>query len=317
MRKLLAFPSIERYLPEIAALLPQWEIISAPPAKAVADHLRDAEITLGFRYPFTGENLSIAKSLRWIQLTHAGVDSLPLSLLAERGILLTTASGVHAYPIAESLWGMMLASARALFPLYKKQMERHWRPDGLDFSEMHGKTLGLLGAGAIGQEVARIGKAFGMQTLGFRHRKEPAPFVDSIYGSEGLLDMLRACDYIVNTLPLTPQTKGIIGREAIAAMKPGARYFSAGRGGTTDQDALVDALRDGRLAFAGLDVVTPEPLPADSPLWSMENVFIGGHTSGQTDRYDERVMEIFLTNLRAYAETGEPCRNVVRYDEGY
>ena len=171
--------------------------------------------------------------------------------------------------------------------------------------------------GAIGVEAARIGKAFGMRVLGLRRGGKPAENVDEIFAPERAEEMLERCDYVMNVLPWTKETENFMNAVRFCRMKKTACYVSAGRGATTDQEALVDALRTGKIACAGLDVTTPEPLPADSPLWDMDNVILTPHMAGLTDRYFERAAGILLENLKSYIDTGAPIKNLVNYDLQY
>jgi len=318
MPKLIYLDENSDYLPALKEKLPGWEIIYGAPAddKAIK-HLADAEVYYGWWDSRIGDMLDTAQNLKWIQVISAGVDNIPLEALRDKGVLLTSANGVHANNISETIFGMMLGFARNLFNLHRDQTRKAWRDDRSVMKEIHGKAIGIIGAGAIGCEVARLAKAFEMRTIGMRRSGGGAPHVDEMLDGAGLHKLLSESDYIVNILPLTPETEGMIGKPEFAAMKPTAYYFTAGRGKTTDQDALIEALRQGKLAGAGLDVTDPEPLPKDSPLWEMENVFIGGHTSGGTDRYQERAMEIFMRNLDDYLTEKIPGCNLVDYKKQY
>jgi phosphoglycerate dehydrogenase-like enzyme len=211
---------------------------------------------------------------------------------------------------------MILAFTRKLHVYVRNQQEKKWHHANLG-SEMHGKTIGILGIGAIGSETARLAKAFGMKTLGLRRKAIPHESVDRMFDPSELHDLLSHCDYVVNTLPLTDETSHIIGREAFTFMKTDAFYVNIGRGRTTDTAALIDALASGRIAGAGLDVFEIEPLPAESLLWDMENVIITPHSSGSTSQYDNRVVDIFLENLQSYLQVGAPVRNLVDLDMQY
>jgi phosphoglycerate dehydrogenase-like enzyme len=294
--------------------LPGWKILAGEDAP---HHLHEAEILYGWDHRIDTAALADASALRWIQATSAGVDYMPMEALRAADIWLTTASGVHANSISESILAMMLSFVRQLYILQKRQLRHEWNREIPPQTEIHGKTIGILGVGAIGGELARLCKAFGMRVLGFRRSGKPAPFVDHMTGLDGLAALLAECDFVVNILPLTPDTEGLVGTAAFAAMKPTALYFTAGRGRTTDTAALLAALQTGQIAGAGLDVVDPEPLPPTSPLWDMENVFIGGHHAGMTDHYAARSAEIFLANLEDYLAGKAPGRGLVDYGRGY
>ena len=315
-RKLVMFGDIGDCLPQLTEMMTGWEIIHGAEAENPV-HVQEAEVV----YSWGGslkpvEVLAQNNDLKWIQITSAGAEHMPQAEMAAKGVHLTTASGVHAYCISESIFGMILGRARKLFYLQKNQMNHVWE-HAVPALEIHEKTMGIIGVGSIGQETARLAKAFRMKVLGYRRSGEADANVDTMYSGEHLCDMLAQCDFVVNTLPATPYTAGFIGVKEFAAMKNSAYYITIGRGKTTDGQALIDALNNKQIAWAGLDVVDPEPLPAESPLWDMDNVFIGGHNSGGSDRYAERSTGIFLDNMRDYLAGKDPGRNLVDYKLGY
>src|SRR5206468_9781954 len=183
--------------------------------------------------------------------------------------------------------------------------------------ELAGKTLLLIRVGAIGARTAAIGSALGMRVLGVRRNPDAGvPGVDAMFVSSQLRDHLPEADFVVLTVPLSRETRGMIGEQELRAMKSSAYVVNIGRGGTIQEPALVRALREGWIAGAGLDVFAEEPLPKTSPLWELENVIITAHYAGLTPQYDDRAMAIFLDNLRRY-QAGEPLRNVVDKRAGY
>ena len=273
-----------------------------------------------------------APALQWVQAHSAGVDSLirhPLFLRAEqagRPIALTTAAGVHGPNISEYVLMMMLAFAHRLHRAFEMKQRRVWSNDRLSFlpAELHGATAGIIGYGGIGREVARRCQAFGMRVLAMRHsgrhvpaRENPLPQSGvEFVAREDLRDLLSASDYVVLAVPLSPQTWHMIDRDAIACMKPNAVLVNIGRGDVVDEAALIDALRERRIGGAALDVFHQEPLPADSPLWRLDNVILTPHIAGITPKYDERAGALFAENLRRYT-TGEPLLNRVDFARGY
>jgi len=294
--------------------LPGWEIALSPNRADIDKLAVGAEILLGW----CGKELVEKNpSLKWIQLLSAGVDYMPFDILKERGVYLTNASGVHANSISESILGMMLGFSRKLFAIHKNQINGEWTGGIAGLTEIHGKTIGIIGTGAIGKETARLAKAFNMRTIGMRRSGEPLEYIDVMYGADGLNKLLAESDYVVNIVPATKATINMINDDAFKAMKNTAVYITVGRGNTTDTDAIIRALNSGEIAAAGLDVVEPEPLPSDSPLWKMDNVFIGGHNAGGTDKYMERALEIFLANLEDYLAGRKPGRNLVDMDLQY
>jgi phosphoglycerate dehydrogenase-like enzyme len=297
----------------IEALAPDWEVALGKP-EAIREQLMRAEIVAGWG-PVISEICAKNDTIKWIQSWSAGVDSYPLAELKRKGILLTNASGVYSIPIAESILGMMLYHARGLHHSFSARKEKRWIRG--TFSELHGKTIGILGAGSIGRETAGLAKAFSMKTLGLRRSGLICEGFDEIFPTDKLDMLLARSDYVVNILPLTDETKGIMDARRFSAMKKTACYFSVGRGLTTDQAALAEALSNHRIAFAGLDVTTPEPLPPDSPLWDLPNILITPHISGSTSDWFPRALRLFSENLTDYLKTGKPSRNLVDFERMY
>jgi phosphoglycerate dehydrogenase-like enzyme len=232
--------------------------------------------------------------------------------------VLTNASGVHAIQISEQILSYLLAFARRLPQAMRAQRRRAWQsPARSEVFELAGKTMLLIGVGAIGERTAAVASALGMRVLGLRRDpSHPAPHVEAMYGPEQLLEVLPQADFVVLTAPLSHATRGMIGERELRAMKSTAYLVNIGRGGTIQEDMLIQALREGWIAGAGLDVFVQEPLPQDSPLWDLDNVIVTAHYAGLTPRYDERAIAIFLDNLRRY-QAGEPLRNVVDKVAGY
>lgn len=317
MRTMVIMQSLTpEQIARVTALAPDWEVIHGKDKERVAPKLKQAELVAGWNAAAAESCLQPDSKLRWVQNWGAGVDKLPLQAFKEKDITLTNASGVHAYPISETIFAMLLSFARKVHVSLRCQAERKWHDPGA-LGEIHGKTIGIIGVGAIGEETARLAKAFHMRVLGLRRSGEPAPYVDHMVGLEGLHDVLAESDYVVVTLPLTDETRHIFGRAEFARMKPTAVFINIGRGGTTDTEALLEALREERIAGAGLDVFEQEPLPSDHPLWGMEQVIITPHNSGSTDVYNERAFDIFIRNLHDYLQCGKPALNLVDLEKQY
>ncbi|MFE5320514.1 D-2-hydroxyacid dehydrogenase [Paenibacillus sp. NPDC056579] len=298
------------------SIAPGWRIIQGKEKELWQPHLRDAEIVAGWNDTAAQECLLPEAKLRWVQCWGAGVDWLPLQAFADKGVLLTSVSGVHAYPISETIFAMMLSLTRKLHVSIRKQINKQWSNPG-SLGEIHGKTMGIIGVGAIGEETARLAKAFHMRVLGVRRSGEPSPFVDRMYDLQGLHEVLAESDYVIVTLPLTTETRHLFRKAEFEAMKPSAYFINMGRGGTADTEALLHALNSGRIAGAGLDVFEQEPLPADHPLWELEQVIITPHNAGLTTVYNERAFEIFARNLQNYIEERELSANLVDLAKQY
>ncbi|TBL71577.1 D-2-hydroxyacid dehydrogenase [Paenibacillus thalictri] len=299
---------------QIRSIAPDWEFVNGQTKEDWLPHLQEAEIVIGWKSE-VGQLLNPGTGLRWVQNWGAGVDKFPLAAFGTAGVKLTSTSGIHPYPISEHVIAMMLSFTRKIHLSLLNQQRRKWQNVG-PLGEMHGKTVGIIGVGAIGTEIARLSKAFGMKVLGVKRTVAPVEHVDHMFTLAQLDEVLQESDYVVVTLPLTKDTTHIFGRGQFQAMKRDAFFINIGRGGTTDTKALIDALREGEIAGAGLDVFEVEPLPEDHPLWEMENVMITPHNSGSSGHYDERAMQIFTENLRYYIE-GKPLRNLIDLQNEY
>jgi len=283
--------------------------------KREPERLREVEVL--FTHHLKPERLREAEQLRWVQTLGAGVEWLLGPEVVARGLTITNASGVHAEPIAEHVFGLILALGRRLPQVLAQQRDRRWdNAPFLQLPTLAGSTLAILGVGAIGRHIAAIGAAFGMHVIGTRRGAEPVPHVERVYPPAQLREVLERAHYVVNALPLTAATDGVLGAAELAVMRRDAILINIGRGGTVRTDDLVAALREGRIGGAGLDVTDPEPLPADHPLWTLDNVIVTPHYSGGRPDYVERVTAIFLENLRRY-RAGEPLTNVVDLAAGY
>lgn len=256
--------------------------------------------------------------LVWVQILSAGADKLPLEELHRRGIRLTNAKGVHQIQMSEFALLQMLQWARRADLHFSNQLDKRWGrrvPSG----ELYGQTAGILGTGSIGQAIAAKAKAFGMRTLGYNTSGRMEPHFDEVYkGPDGLLTVLGESDYVVVIVPSTPDTQGLIGQEQLQAMKPSACLINLARGSVVSEEELIDALQNGMIAGAALDVFEEEPLPSESPLWKLPNVLITPHVAGASPHYNERVAGIVRENLRRLTEDPNgPLRNEVDLSQGY
>ncbi|MDR7077073.1 phosphoglycerate dehydrogenase-like enzyme [Neobacillus niacini] len=302
---------------QIKEVIPDWNIIIGKDEDIWQEHLHDAEIIAGWKKGIEEVLLSPNSKLKWLQTWSAGVNNLPLESLESRNIIVTSANGVHAYPISETIFAFMLGLTRKIHTYVNNQQARKWHHSGMKL-EMHEKTVGIIGVGTIGKEVAKISKAFGMKVLGVRHSGKQQQFVDEMYTTNQLNEILPSCDYVVVTLPLTKETHRLFGSKQFDLMKSSAFFINIGRGEIVNEEALIHALREGIIAGAGLDVFEREPLSVDSPLWDMENVIITPHTSGSTEHYNQRVIKnILIPNLKDYISGVQPSVNLVDFSKGY
>jgi D-2-hydroxyacid dehydrogenase (NADP+) len=262
------------------------------------------------------ELLARAQRLRFIQSISAGTDQYSRPLLKERDIRLASAHGGNERAVAEHAMALILALARRLPEARDNQARRRWRGMIGDIGgreeELGGKTLLIVGLGRIGGRLARLAKAFDMRVLGLRrHPAGGSNGADEVHGIDRLPALLPAADIVALTCPLTPETEGLIGRDALARMKPTAHLVNVARGRCVDEQALVAALGEGRIAGAGLDCFAEEPLPASSPLWAFDKVLITPHTAGETRRYEDNVLDLLMENLDRLWAGGTTLRNEV------
>jgi phosphoglycerate dehydrogenase-like enzyme len=258
-----------------------------------------------------------AKSLRWIQLNSAGVAIDLCDALRGADIRVTNLAGLYGPTIAEHALALMLMIARNLHRALRQQHDRLWHRDirhGL--GDLAGKTVAIVGLGNIGQHIARLCQAFGMRVLGSRRTPRTTPCVDRVYGPEKTIEMLAQADFVVVAAPLTRETDGMLGQAEFAAMKRGVFFVNVSRGRITREEVLLEGLRSGHVAGAGLDVFATEPLPADHPLWDMPQVVITPHFCGDTVNLSAQPGELFLRNLRAWLD-GKPLGHVVDVGRGY
>jgi D-2-hydroxyacid dehydrogenase (NADP+) len=285
-------------------------------AKAKLDALlAKAEVIYGLRLP--QGVLARAPRLKWVQVMSAGVDRFLDIDMIESPVTLTNVSGIHAIPISEFVVGLMLMFVKQAPFCFQLKSEKKWErytPEALN-----SKTVGIIGLGNIGREVARLAKAFGMRVLATRRsarRVGHARYVDIILPPEQLPRLLAESDFVVLALPFTPETSNLIGSKELRKMKPTAYLINIARGGIVDESALVRALQESWIAGAGLDVFATEPLPLGSRLWALPNVIFSPHIAGGMGDYTVRATEIFTENLKRYL-AGKRLLNVVDKKRGY
>ncbi|MFZ7946182.1 D-2-hydroxyacid dehydrogenase [Neobacillus sp. 19] len=317
-RKMVITHKLEQnHMEQIKNAIPDWELIVSKDKEIYQEHTKDAEIIAGWKKGLEEYCLTSESKLKWLQTWSAGIDSLPLETLRANQITLTSANGVHAYPISETIFAFMLGLTRKIHTYVKNQQAKTWHHAHMGL-EMHEKTIGIIGVGEIGKETAKIAKAFGMTVLGVRNSGRPVDYVDEMYTPDQLDLLLPKCDYIVVTLPHTKETHQLFGVEQFNQMKNSAFFINIGRGEIVVEEELITALQEGTIAGAGLDVFETEPLTAQSPLWEMQNVIITPHTSGSTEHYNKRVIEnILIPNLKDYLAGKTPTINLVDFSKGY
>ena len=298
------------------AVAPKACLVAATTDEDKVRELEDADAFFGFG--IKPEMIGGAKKLRWIQLSYVGAESVLCPELLNSDIVLTNARGATAVNISEHVMSLILAFTRTLHVSMKNQRDKFWEDfRNLPVLEISGETLGIIGLGNIGLQVAKRAHAFNMRILAVDPTQTEKPdYVESLWKTDRLHDMLGQSDFVAICCPLTPQTKGILGAPEFHAMKSTAILVTIGRGQIIDQEALVKALQTTEIAGAGLDVTDPEPLPLDSPLWEMDNVIITPHHAGASPKSWARIFNLFCENLRRFVAS-ETLTNVVDQTRGY
>lgn len=303
-------------LEQIKTLAPNYDLLISKDEEEITGRLEDIEIAVA---SIPRNLFKDMPNLRWFQQWGAGADWLQnYPDVVKSNIVVTNASGVHPVQITEHVFAMLLGFARQLPKSYRAQRKKEWlKFNHNDMFELEGKIMLIVGVGAIGERLALMANAFGMTVVGMKRQPDTTvPGIEMMVGPDALHKVLPEADVVVMTIPLTNATKNFIAEEELELMKDDAVLINIGRGGTVDEDALLEYLEQGKLSGVGLDVFQQEPLPETSPLWNQERVIITAHYAGLSPRYDERAFAIFLDNLERYVK-GEGLRNVVDKDLGY
>ncbi|WP_418282544.1 D-2-hydroxyacid dehydrogenase [Halorubrum sp. DTA98] len=304
--------SMEPYAETLRDRLPDRTVAFARTPKAERELVPRARVVTGI----TVEAALVADAdrLELFACTFAGTDHVPVETLADHGVAVTNAGGIHAPGIAEATIGNMLVFARRLHEGWRRKSNAEWRH--FQSHEFTGSTVTVIGLGAIGLHVVDRLAGFDVETIGIRYTPSKGGPTDEVVGFEtdAIHDALARSDYVVVACPLNDMTRGLIGEAELATLPPHAVVVNAARGGIVDTDALVSALRSSGIRGAALDVTDPEPLPADHPLWELENCLITPHTGGHTPKHWERLADIVADNVAALA-AGDDLRNLVQAPE--
>jgi D-2-hydroxyacid dehydrogenase (NADP+) len=277
------------------------EIVEARTIDGVEEKIATADVLVVSRF-WRNDWIEKAQRLSFIQAVSAGTEQFDLERLRQKGVRLASAQGANANAVAEHALGLMLSLSRRLALARDHQRARHWRGIMADLSrreiELAGSTLVVIGLGQIGLRIASFGKALDMRVIGVRRvSADPSGSLDAVLGVERLQEALREADVVIVACPHTPETEGLIDADAFKAMKPTAFLINVARGRVVDEDAMVEALREKRLAGVGLDCLRDEPLPSSSPLWDFDNAVITSHNGGDTQHYEARVIDLLVQNL--------------------
>jgi D-2-hydroxyacid dehydrogenase (NADP+) len=320
LRLLLSFHLPKEYLKKIQAISPKIIVNQSNDEEELLKLIADADILVAGR--FSRQMFLAAKRLKWIQVNYAGVESFLYPEVVSSSVILTNAGGVNAIPVAEHAIGLMFCLSRKLHLFIRNQVERKWKIGDIELlpqmNELAGKTLGIVGLGKIGSEIAKRAKCIGMMVIASRRSLSAAvpEYVDKLVSTENLEELLTESDFVILQLPLTADTDGMIGEKELRSMKPTAFLINTGRGKVIQEDKLIQALSEGWIAGAALDTFAREPLPKNSPLWEMPNVIVTPHVAGLTPYYLNRLFELFRENLKRFMDK-EELINVVDKTRGY
>jgi phosphoglycerate dehydrogenase-like enzyme len=334
----IATPLEPEFVAQIRAVDPRITVLHDPKLltrpRYIADHTGDsawkrtpeqearflamlvqADVTWDFDRTHLRDLRSVAPRLKWVQSTSAGIGQMiKRSGLDQTGMIFTTSSGVHARPLADFCLMAMLMFAKNYQWMERDKKAKRW--ERYCGEELTGKTLAIVGLGRVGREVASHGKKMDMRVVGMRRTSGAVPNVDKVYLRDELHTLLAEADFLVLIAPHTAETEGLIGEAELAVMKPEAVFINIARGTLVDEDALVRALQEKRLAGAALDVARHEPPPQDSPLWEMPNVIISPHSASTVRQENARIADLFCDNLRRFL-SGQPLRNVLDTERLY
>ena len=316
MKVLVTAGWVERFVDGFRREFPQVEFVIADTAEKIAAQAADAEAAFG---PMNSSQLQAAPNLRWIQSPSAGVEWMRNAPeLAERDITVCNTRGAHAATIAEHTMGMLVFLTRGFGPLHKAQQRREWGvPEGTRLVGLVGLKMGIVGLGNIGRQIAKRAAAFEMDVIAVDvNPMEKPDYVSDLQLMDGMPALLRESDVVVVTVPITAETRGMIGPDELALLQPEAFFIVISRGGIIHEPTLIRMLEEGKLAGAALDVAATEPLPADDPLWDAPNLFITPHSSPSSVQTSANVASILKNNLTRFLN-GEPLQNTVSIERGF
>lgn len=296
---------------------PQLEFCFLKDMDEAIDDLQNADVLITYGEDLTDEIISSAKRLKWIMVISAGLDRMPFKAIKQKGILVTNAKGIHKIPMAEYTMAMILQVARQTKQLIWNEQNHIWDRT-VPMMEIEEKTLGIIGAGAIGTQIAKYAKVFNMKTIGFNRSGQKVEAFDEMVTMNNIRDLLQKSDFIVSVLPSTPETDGMINKEVINQMKDNVVFINIGRGRNVVENDLITGIESGKIAHAVLDVFAIEPLPAEHPFWDMKKVTITPHLSGISAEYQPRAIKIFEENLKIFLGSSKSDYiNVIDLDKGY
>lgn len=313
-RLLVYHPHADRFRLALAPEFPGVEICAATTREEALEHAAGAQVLVALDSRFDDRLVGAATDLAWIQALSTGTDVIDsLKSLDRRRVTITTTRGIHGPQMSEITVMHMLALSRRLPQMLRNQQDRRW--ERWEQPLLWRKTVAILGVGAIAEDMARCFSTFGMTVIGISRSERDVEHFERIYPRSRTKEAVALADYLVVLAPHSAENDRIVNAEVLAAMKPGAFLVNVSRGGVVDEDALIDALKHGKIAGAGLDVFSTEPLPEGHPLWSLENVIVTPRVGGMSDVYVEQCLPLLCTNLRAFL-AGDTANMVNRVRTG-
>ena len=311
-RILIVDSEFQKYQEFLEPRFPEVDFTYAVDGEEALTHVPKTEVIISIARWFTKEVAQKAKNLKWLQCNITGTDHLIESLADRRDIILTSGRGIHGPQMTEVTLLHMLALYRQVRRLAKNQETHTW--DRFLPYVLENRLVAILGLGAIAEHMARCFKALGMTVYGISRTNRKIEGIDKVFSRDDLTEAVKDVDFLIALVPFNPETHNIIDAKVFYAMKPSACLINVARGGVVDEAALIDALKNGEISGAGLDVFEESPLPDNSPLWDMENVFITPFTGGRSDKYAERILTVIEPNIRAYLDgTTKYMKNIVQF----
>ena len=314
-RALINFELPDPYFHQLQQNYPQMEWVRCTDSEKLPALLKETEILLTF-LQCDRKMIDAASQLKWIQAISAGVDYMPLDEIRRRGIVLTNGRGIHKIHMAEYAVAAMINLARGFHLLFRNQLQKKWERS-VPQEEIHGATVGIIGLGVIGAEIAKKAALMGMRVIGVKRIPGPVDHVEEVHAPDDMAAVFRRSDYIINLLPYTQETEKLIDQRFFDQMKPTACFINIGRGRTVNEDDLIEALRNKKIRAMVSDVYYTEPLPPESPLWDLDNVILTPHICGVSPQYMARAMQIIAHNLNVYLSGQGEMINLVDMQAGY
>jgi D-2-hydroxyacid dehydrogenase (NADP+) len=312
MKILILDGHAEIYRDQLRPEFPDAKLVLARGLSELPRDVSDIDVLISFAIELTDDFYKRATRLKWIQCLATGVDQILRCPSLRPDTVLTSGRGVHGAPMRETVVYLMLGVSRDVKSLVEEQKAHVW--NRRFYSLFTGKTAVVVGVGVVGVAIGQLLKAFGMHVIGVTRTTRGVEGFDEMMSTERLPEAAGRADFLINVLPANADNALLLGRAVFAAMKPTAYYISAGRGQTVEEPALIAALRERRIAGAGLDVFQTEPLPADSPFWDLPNVFITPHLGGYTIEYEDLIMPLIVDNMRLFAAGRQSeMRNIVKH----